>query len=229
MGQLLSRQASTTRSTLDREPLVTRSHHSRRERASNARLDEGREPPKSVHWDRHPTRTSKATGAQGSRACLTPLKEVDGNIGAPRRQPKYGRGKTSPEPSRTTNSGRQHIRKADIQQAKARTKEHHHTRSHASRSSLHQSQSRQTKECSICTDTRSLHRFPDRPPTERCSHDSDACRRCLRTWIHSEFTSKIWNEINCPICAARMQYGDIREFAPKEVFRRYIPPLHYAS
>ncbi|KAJ4374123.1 hypothetical protein N0V83_002864 [Neocucurbitaria cava] len=82
-------------------------------------------------------------------------------------------------------------------------------------------QRKETKECIICTDTRSLHRFPNRPPTTQCTHEVDTCRRCLRKWIQSEFTTKIWNEINCPICSKRLQHSDMREFAPRDVFRRY--------
>ncbi|KAF2856778.1 hypothetical protein T440DRAFT_356672, partial [Plenodomus tracheiphilus IPT5] len=77
------------------------------------------------------------------------------------------------------------------------------------------------QECIICTEIRSTHHFPSRPPTSQCTHEPNTCRRCLRTWIHSEFKSKIWNEINCPICSTRMEYKDIRDFAPHEIFLRY--------
>ncbi|KAF2031325.1 hypothetical protein EK21DRAFT_63624, partial [Setomelanomma holmii] len=36
-----------------------------------------------------------------------------------------------------------------------------------------------------------------------------------------EFSAKIWNEINCPVCAARFRYDDMHEFAPRDVFRSF--------
>ena len=80
---------------------------------------------------------------------------------------------------------------------------------------------RQKKECMVCTDGRSLSRFPSHPPTAQCAHNADVCRRCLRTWISTTFASKVWDDINCPICSERLDYEDVREFAPSEVFREY--------
>ncbi|KAF2192323.1 hypothetical protein K469DRAFT_735382 [Zopfia rhizophila CBS 207.26] len=77
------------------------------------------------------------------------------------------------------------------------------------------------KDCIVCAESRSLHRFPKRPPTASCVHEVNTCWHCLRGWIRSEFESKIWDQISCPECSTRMQYEDIREFAPSEVFRRY--------
>lgn len=85
---------------------------------------------------------------------------------------------------------------------------------------------KEKKECIVCTDSRSLHRFPIRPPTTQCTHGVDVCRRCLRAWITSEFATKIWDEINCPICPTRMQHMDMQEFAPRGIFRRYILCFH---
>ncbi|KAF2823507.1 hypothetical protein CC86DRAFT_68760 [Ophiobolus disseminans] len=221
MGQLLSRQAAPNKQPHRRDSSLPRSHRPRHEKAQYGAIGHSRTLPKSVHWDTSSARRSKTTGTKGSRPRLNVLNEVDGNVGAPRRQPKYGRGKTSTESVRIKSGGHQHARRSDSQQAKARVKGDHLSKPSASNSNLHQKKSQQTKECIICTDARSLRRFPNRPPTDQCSHDSDACRRCLRTWIESESSTKIWNEINCPICAARMDYNDIREFAPSEVFRRY--------
>lgn len=81
--------------------------------------------------------------------------------------------------------------------------------------------SRSRKECVVCTESRSLSHFPYKPPTARCAHDVDVCSRCLRTWISTSFSSKTWDDVNCPTCAERLSYEDIREFAPSEIFRKY--------
>jgi hypothetical protein len=97
------------------------------------------------------------------------------------------------------------------------------TRSAKPRSSNTRSQrskARPTRDCIICTDTRSLHHFPNQKPTAQCTHNIDVCRRCLRKWIESSFVTKMWNEITCPVCSEQMQYDDVRTFASKEVFRR---------
>ena len=99
------------------------------------------------------------------------------------------------------------------------------------------SKHKEVKECVICTETLSLRRFPNRPPTAQCidTHEMDACRKCLRTWIRSEFATKVWDEMNCPICSTRMQYEDMREFAPSDIFRRSdfpsipVSPLLYSK
>ncbi|KAJ4984141.1 E3 ubiquitin-protein ligase RNF19B [Stagonosporopsis vannaccii] len=80
---------------------------------------------------------------------------------------------------------------------------------------------RQKKECVICTDNRCLSHFPSHAPTERCSHKADVCRRCLRQWITTTFAEKVWDEVNCPMCSERLDYEDVREFAPSEIFRKY--------
>ncbi|KAF2709796.1 hypothetical protein K504DRAFT_477016 [Pleomassaria siparia CBS 279.74] len=73
----------------------------------------------------------------------------------------------------------------------------------------------------VCAENRSIHRFPVRPPTSTCIHESNTCRHCLRAWIKSEFKSKVWNLIDCPECRSRLQYEDVKQFAPPEIFRRY--------
>lgn len=133
---------------------------------------------------------------------------------------RSSRKKTSgaPKPPRPPNSqteaSRQHRSKLKSPQKQPRSS------TSVGRNRTQKSQQRESKDCIICADTRSFHRFPNRPPTTQCKHDIDVCRRCLRTWMQTEFAVKIWDEINCPTCSARMQYEDMREFASKDVFRR---------
>lgn len=93
----------------------------------------------------------------------------------------------------------------------------HHSTTHTNTRHL---QPKDRKECVVCADDRPLHRFPNHPPTTRCTHEVNVCRQCLRTWIASEFASKIWDEIDCPICSLRLQHEDMQEFAPSQIFRR---------
>jgi hypothetical protein len=81
--------------------------------------------------------------------------------------------------------------------------------------------SRPRKECVVCTDSRSRSHFPSEPPTARCAHDADVCRRCLRAWITTSFLSKTWDDINCPTCAERLMIEEIRDFAPSDIYRQY--------
>ncbi|KAF2797013.1 hypothetical protein K505DRAFT_322868 [Melanomma pulvis-pyrius CBS 109.77] len=80
---------------------------------------------------------------------------------------------------------------------------------------------REKKDCMVCAESLSVHRFPQRPPTAQCEHGINTCRHCLRGWIRSEFKSKVWDQLDCPECRARMEYDDVKQFAPPEVFRQY--------
>lgn len=84
---------------------------------------------------------------------------------------------------------------------------------------------KEKKDCMVCAETLSVRRFPRRPPTTQCEHEINTCRHCLRGWIRSEFKSKVWDQLDCPECRARMEYDDVKQFAPPEVFRRYVPQL----
>ncbi|KAF2656696.1 hypothetical protein K491DRAFT_578106, partial [Lophiostoma macrostomum CBS 122681] len=76
-------------------------------------------------------------------------------------------------------------------------------------------------ECMVCAESRSIRHFPQRPPTAQCTHSVNTCRRCLRSWIKTQFANRIWDQIGCPECQRTMQYTDVREFAAADVFRRY--------
>lgn len=78
------------------------------------------------------------------------------------------------------------------------------------------------RDCLVCVESRSLRSFPKRPPTEACQHDINTCKRCLRQWIKSEFGAKMWDQMSCPECGIRMQYDDMKEFAPSDVFKRWV-------
>lgn len=79
---------------------------------------------------------------------------------------------------------------------------------------------KQTKECMVCTEKRTTRHFPNRAPTAQCEHEINTCKRCLRHWIRTQFSTRVWDQINCPECRVQMKYEDMREFAPTEIFRR---------
>jgi hypothetical protein len=177
------------------------------------------------------SRTRNTSTARSARPHKHTSHVTDGNIGTPRRQGKYVRGKSSQEGSELPTHDHNRTRQWDgvlISPASKREAAYNGQKKlHNRRNGLHGRKSEQVlkkkrgvKECIVCTDERSLRHFPDQRPTEQCTHDIDVCKRCLRTWIESEFSTKIWNEIKCPICASRMDYSDMRKFAPTEIFRR---------
>jgi hypothetical protein len=222
MGQALSRKAEHARPQLHARQEISDYAHARRMRhPSGSRVHDSWATPKGNYRSAPTVPQPRTTNvARRSSSRLNPVKEVGGNTSTPRRQQKYGRGTAIKNPSgrkgyqRTNeNDGRHSVdRLSDPSSQK--------TRNQHSKSSSRHTKPAPYKECIVCTDTRPLHRFPTRPPTEECMHDTDVCRRCVRTWIQSEFKSKIWNEINCTICAARLQYDDVMAFAPRDVFRR---------
>ena len=209
MGQRLSTGARPERTIS-----TSKTSHRSKKRDSGVDVAPSFRP---VHWDRSSTQRDSTIGTPPH---LNGPREVNGNTGTSKRYFKPGKAQSSVKSVRAKDD-EQRPQRSTTQKTRTKTKIHQHTISQTSKSNFNHKRNYQTKECTICADVRPLHRFPDRPPTEQCSHDNDACRRCLRTWIQSEFSTKIWNEINCPICSARMKYDDIRAFAPVEVFHRY--------
>jgi hypothetical protein len=189
------------------------------------------------------SRTRNTSTAQSNRPHDLGSQATDSNIGTPRRQEKYVRGRNSEEGPESMTHDRHRTRHwsnfVPTIILGDPSKYHDNDRGYQSDESLPanilgvaHNQNKQVlkkksigKECVVCTEHRSLRRFPNRTPTKRCTHDIDVCRRCLRTWIESEFSTKMWDEINCPICSKRLEYDDMNKFAPTEVFCRYVSAL----
>jgi hypothetical protein len=223
MGQLLSRQDTPVKKQQERNRGVLQNQSRRHRRSFEARVGSNRLDSSETHLnDWTSSRKRYRSGAQENEAYSQPLKEVYANVGAPKRQQKYARARALSDYNKVKDSDHQRTRKRDIPQPNGRRRDTNprETRVSESKSVLQHLKSQTAKECIICTDTRSLGRFPDRRPTEECTHGVSVCRRCLRKWIQSEFSTKTWNEINCPVCTARMQYHDIQAFAPHQVFHR---------
>jgi hypothetical protein len=222
MGQSHSRQAAPVRSQITtRRDGLERRRSKRTQRPTEVHVDGSWVTARSSHQnDQTAPRTRTAIDALSNRNVSQPSGEVDGNIGAPRRQQKYRRGKAADDLTKPRAQQRDPKDDGIGFNEQPNRLLNPRSRSYRSKNGSRHVKTSPVIECIICTDTRPHYRFPDRPPTEQCTHHADACRRCLRKWIQSEFSTKIWNEINCPICAARMQYDDIRRFASHEVFRR---------
>jgi hypothetical protein len=219
MGQLLSQQAASVRPQRDRNQRIS---HSRRSSSEQPLYDGpsnvARTISKTGRRDvRDLSRTHNTTSsAQINKSNPHALRTIDGNIGVPRRQQKYGRSKTLKKDTARTHQHKSESNPTNL------TLPNLALHPLDPRHSQSQSSPHLTKHCLICLTSRSLHHFPSRPPTAQCTHPIDTCRRCLRAWIASEFSVKIWNEISCPICFKRMKHADIRTFAPSHVFRRYV-------
>jgi hypothetical protein len=221
MGQFLSRQATPTRKQHQQHQNISQNRPRRHKRSSETHIGNGRpDARENLKSHRTSSRIRSTNHAPDIKTSLHSLREIDGNVGIPRRQPKYIRGQAS----KASTKVKDRPRKSDTTQPPSRTKDPKTSRTllHHSKPAPRHPHPKQIQDCIICTDTRSLHRFPSRPPTRSCTHAPNVCSRCLRTWIETSSSTKIWNEIDCPVCATRMQYDDIRAFAPREVFQRYV-------
>lgn len=76
--------------------------------------------------------------------------------------------------------------------------------------------------CIVCFDEVLSVNRPRRRITATCNHEPDVCRACLTSSIAVQFGNKIWDQIDCPTCGARLSYEDVKLFADSSVFGRYV-------
>ena len=76
------------------------------------------------------------------------------------------------------------------------------------------------RDCVVCFETLTVENTPKRKITPSCDHEPDVCTTCLSTSILTQFTGKVWDQIDCPTCGERLGYQDVQEFADSEVFGR---------
>lgn len=74
--------------------------------------------------------------------------------------------------------------------------------------------------CIACLEVLTYAITPGRRITNVCDHEPLICIDCLAQSIRSQSESKIWNQVECPTCNARLSYQDVRSFAAEPVFRR---------
>ena len=77
------------------------------------------------------------------------------------------------------------------------------------------------RDCVVCFETLTVQNTPKRKITPSCGHEPDVCTTCLNTSISTQFTSKVWDQIDCPTCGERLGYQDVQELANSEVFGRF--------
>jgi hypothetical protein len=81
-----------------------------------------------------------------------------------------------------------------------------------------------TIECQVCLEHKLLEEFPDRNPTESCSHSVACCKACLTQSITAAFEGRMWDDIRCPICNNQLEHGDVAKFATPDIFERQANP-----
>ena len=74
--------------------------------------------------------------------------------------------------------------------------------------------------CTACLESIDTDRSPGRRLTSTCDHEATLCQSCLATWISTQLSSKIWDQICCPDCGAGLEHQDIKDFADEETFQR---------
>lgn len=74
--------------------------------------------------------------------------------------------------------------------------------------------------CTVCFEDLNLQNSVDRNITASCSHKSNVCKACLSKSISAQFTSRIWNKIDCPTCGERLDSQDVKDFAEPEIFEK---------
>lgn len=75
-------------------------------------------------------------------------------------------------------------------------------------------------DCIVCLEALEITAFPKRKTTAACSHKPDVCLQCLSNSIATQFTDKMWDQIDCPSCGQRLEFIDVKAFANSAVFER---------
>lgn len=76
------------------------------------------------------------------------------------------------------------------------------------------------RDCVVCFETLSPQNSPKRKITSLCNHEPEICTSCLTESISTQFSDKVWDQIDCPICGQRLQFQDVKAFADPATFGR---------
>lgn len=77
-------------------------------------------------------------------------------------------------------------------------------------------------ECLVCYETLPSSDFPEDTITEGCQHETNACLSCINYSIQEPITRGALHLIVCPLCPEKLERDDIKEYATKEIFERYL-------
>ena len=80
-------------------------------------------------------------------------------------------------------------------------------------------------DCTVCLESLEASAFSERNITAACNHEPNVCLACLAKSITAQFTSKIWDHIDCPACGQRLDFMDVKAFADPVVFERQVRPF----
>ena len=76
-------------------------------------------------------------------------------------------------------------------------------------------------ECPVCTEKRTLYKFPYRSITTACAHAPNICLECISAFVKAQMEMRMWDKLSCPLCPELLMYADLKTWATKEDFERY--------
>lgn len=80
------------------------------------------------------------------------------------------------------------------------------------------------RDCVICFETKAFQDFPEPTITRSCDHVPQTCLGCLQTYIRVKMKETMWlaEVLSCPECPQNFQYEDIRRYADRESWDKYV-------
>jgi hypothetical protein len=75
--------------------------------------------------------------------------------------------------------------------------------------------------CTICADQISSGNDVNGLIFSDCNERHDMCLACVAHSLQTQFETRVWNQLSCPICDVRLSYADVKKYAPGTVFERY--------
>ncbi|KEQ92897.1 hypothetical protein AUEXF2481DRAFT_364913 [Aureobasidium subglaciale EXF-2481] len=77
------------------------------------------------------------------------------------------------------------------------------------------------RDCTVCCDSCHPLTFPAKPPSNDCTHRSEACPACLQAWVNTKIKDNARRAIACPQCTKILSHHDVRRACDPETFDRY--------
>jgi hypothetical protein len=80
-----------------------------------------------------------------------------------------------------------------------------------------------TENCLVCGDDKRVSEMPRRI-TKSCDHEPNTCKDCIGQWITSSMDTLAWDRLKCPECPELLRFADVRSFASRQIFARFVTP-----